>query len=783
LATTLPAPLFFESKARDYMARFAIDDVDADEGAFGSTIEEFGLVAPEITEETATPDEDEGQETEILDAAEAAASQAPSESASAASNVGPPREPSPTEEAMPTLTGSWSRLLRGSLAVSLIESTSLSGSRVELPLVRKRSAIGLESLPTKWLGNRAGEQREEMTDTEMKDAVPDPNWIHDNRDKLLPVPNFVTPEWLLPKISLQGNIRLLKDIHRWRQEIRDDTGFAWPAQCPEGLEIAEVMISGMRHANFIRVLSRVAARCLDPRKREGFNLFTPFRKHTSWSFDSTTTKGRRPTIRRQRRSVSDAVRALVDAGMSADAQAMIYLMCLGTEPAANLSEVAHELDFTALDEFFDAASVLDVGFSWARDVIEQTNSPTIPPQPRDDDPVGLTPPDCPVVQNESPEPDVVPNRADVGQNEDVAPHRDDPDTVADAEETAVVEAAPDADVEANTHASLALTGDVHGGSAQGRNLNDHEAPVVDAVTMPPSPKAGGHAPNQDIAGGAAESARSSWQQAMTRLLAIAARAQAADPDGEVVREVVKAVRSARVALQAWEMARPRLADAWPTILRARDILDRLATLQRAPQTDGILTIGKGPVMVDPGILQDAELLVEEASIALQEASKNETLSLSISGKDVLIRWTEIAALIADSDRAMQLTAARISAADSIPVEGMVRAIQTSPPVPYSSAIFDALNEPPLIEVATSVTVTPTVSENGWQEPPVSNGEPTAAKDKTEHNLAQPNLPLAAEQPTDVDVSNCPPDIMIEPNPVEDPDLNWRRLTWPPTRIR
>ena len=289
LSTTLPAPLFFEAKARDYMARFAIEDVDADDDAFPVAPEEPDAGLPESGEGSGDPDDDDPGDNGLLDAAEAAEAAGKAECGELpeqAGGTGPewpvPQDVHGSSPGTLTLARPWSRLLRNSLAVSLVETTSLTGQRVELPFEPKQ----LPTAEPPWSAETAAEQvGSDGTDagggptddagTDMKDDAVTPGWVELARDKIIPVPSFATAEWLLTVTALTGNNHLIKEIHRSRDKIRDLTGFDSPAEPPLNKAVLDAMVAGMRHANFLRVLNNVAFVSVEKPKRRKFCLFAP----------------------------------------------------------------------------------------------------------------------------------------------------------------------------------------------------------------------------------------------------------------------------------------------------------------------------------------------------------------------------------------------------------------------------------------------------------------------------------------------------------------------------
>lgn len=72
MATALPAPLSFESKARDYMARFTLHELDADDGDPAMSPDRRPTPAPDEDGVSDGLDE-ETDDSSVLDAAEAAA--------------------------------------------------------------------------------------------------------------------------------------------------------------------------------------------------------------------------------------------------------------------------------------------------------------------------------------------------------------------------------------------------------------------------------------------------------------------------------------------------------------------------------------------------------------------------------------------------------------------------------------------------------------------------------------------------------------------------------------
>ena len=508
----------------------------------------------ESPEDGAIPeDEDSATEDEILlDAVEAGAQDA---SAAKSGNL-----PEPNLARAPALTGRWSSLSRGSLAVSLIGSTSLSGAPVELPFQPARASpnTNIAAIEQRAPVTSAGAQVAKQKETDMSGNGPGPCWLSANRDKTLPLPPFVSRAWLLPKISLQNNPRLMREIHEWRQEIRDDTGFYWSDERPVTPEqIADVVIGGLRHANFVRVLTRIVIRI---RNDKDFNLFESFRKkvapaiyrgHPLASPLPGSTHRRHPIGCRGHPHNSGDV---VSGGRGVDDVLLLYNAwqgVRGVSPGIHITSRAQRtLELSDVDEFLSAADDLEKDIDWDRDIVDQHGARRSPPAPRDGGgAVACGPEDGAEPQTAC--------EAIAGAHDE----HDDTDRL-DAYETA----------RESEHAAA---------SCLPRRGSEELTGAPDEIAVsPPSVEAS----LADTCGRAADDpaavALDLWRQAMTEIKAATGCADCLDPNPDILREVVGLARRARAALRGWQAAQPRLVDAAPLVARARDILDRLCAFQK-----------------------------------------------------------------------------------------------------------------------------------------------------------------------------------------------------------
>jgi hypothetical protein len=194
-------------------------------------------------------------------------------------------------------------------------------------------------------------------------------WGDFSREPVLPVPPFVTHEWLAPRVA--ANYGLLKEMHKGHEEIQRLSGFSgWPDRQPSFDEFIELLIDGFRYPSFVRAVTRVAARHISsPKKRERFHLFKPFA-----SASGRAVKEAARAIGREAPELDgDEMRQLADAGDLDVAFGRMFFMTLGQGASTDYLTVARERpgQFGSLIPFLEAAEkYLRRGdFDWQRDVL------------------------------------------------------------------------------------------------------------------------------------------------------------------------------------------------------------------------------------------------------------------------------------------------------------------------------------------------------------------------------------------------------------------------------
>jgi len=456
-------------------------------------------------------------------------------------------------------------------------------------------------------------------------------------------------------------------------------------------------------------------------------------------------------------------------------------MCLGSRPADEMIGLAREFGFSELETFLEAAASVEGDFDWQRDVIDQVDAPTLPPPPRDNEIATSVASDAIVGDVMTRDGDILPLAA--SSSAATADAVDDehcpwngPEAPRD-DDTAAGEHPTSLSAERFTGATGEVAADK---LAAAERLEAKEV----VVPQPPVPNPGAAS---DVSPHPADAARLSWQRAMGLLEVLAAGARTMEPDPAVLREAVNLGRVARAALRAWEVTRTRLIDAWPTAQRARDILERLRGLQRAPNFDDALPIVAGPIMVERGIQQEAELLLDQAACALDEAIDKQRASLDMFAKGDLNLLAAMVALNDQADQAMALTVSRIGAATATLTDAVARLAQA----PLESRVGSlATRITPPIQQAATVSAKET-SYTDWN-PPVSDaascpemdtdrdGEIHTESARTDRNHdstlpeatgARGSLELAiALEASAVDVAA--PELRAELDPIEDPGFEF-----------
>lgn len=226
-STSLPAPLSFESKARDYMTRFALD----------------------VTEE----EDDEAAEIG---------------SATTASEDGPTSDEVETPEEAVQLgyDRAWRELV-DERDVSLMDSASLAAAQL---------ATGEFASPARDRDISATEHtRAHSPGAQAAKAVGEPGaatWSE--LDPVIRLPDFVTLEWLTEYVAMPNT--QLRAAHQARSEIARLSGYAaWPVAKPDRAEFLAILLEGLRYPRFAAAVTQAAVRSLAPAKRLNWTPFKP----------------------------------------------------------------------------------------------------------------------------------------------------------------------------------------------------------------------------------------------------------------------------------------------------------------------------------------------------------------------------------------------------------------------------------------------------------------------------------------------------------------------------
>ena len=718
LDTTLPAPLFFETKARDYMARFTIDELDAedDEAALPSAepppeaeggAKGGGEAAGEDADTSPTEDE-------LLDAAaaeSAAHAVVAAVAVRASEGDGNPAIRAPEAAVPPTLLPPWSRLLRPSLAVSLVDSTSLSTSQtMGAGLVHGAVRFGIPSNPpgmsaTGVLGmvdarKAAARESEAGVDEEMTggnendgddhDGGENDTWLEAARLATVPVPTFADAAWMLSVTSLPGNNFVLRNMQPNRAAIGKVSGYAWPEQRPVGRDaVAEALVKSLVHPLGFRVAMDVAYLSLDRNRRKRFRPYSILHNRVQpwrWAADPGKT-GRRAGMRTKARRPPEIAVLLEEHGHHQDALSVAYLEVLWRGWTREMADIVAACHLHELDAFMEAMAKLAEGRK-GKDTLFTTVWMAMFSK--------------------------APTKGDLPPG-----HEDGPDM--DAEDTEDEAAGSHDEDEAGTPAPKAVgqTGGEHatgdaGASGQENNAAGGfvaeqmpETGAGDATNETPLRETLGHAAaasatspakltakrvddvapagTADPAGAALEA----WSGAMALLARAASQAAGQEPDAELLRTVMGPVQDARAALEAWIAAQPKLFDAAPLVLRGRCVIDGLAALARPPGFNlptGLHDLS-GRIMVEPGIFEEAGALIAEAEANLaraQEAAANFKAILSDQSR-IYELWDEANASKETASKAMHAAGTRLDAAGAILVAGA----QAAAPAPRAAAPDDA----------------------------------------------------------------------------------------------
>ncbi len=525
--TTLPAPLSFESKARDYMTRFALDEADAedaldDEG--GDDPDDDGGGGPG----TPASDPDDGD-----DAPDGAAVDPDTGSPDPESEgLGESEEPGggepgaavlplarPVSTGQPPEVGSdrWGELL-SAFAVpktlsALRSSTALGGARKAMACAGASEAGGW----TRW-------EQQETEDEDMgTNGKTGTAWVAKVREPVLPIPAFVTREWLRPKIAISN--MALREIQNARAEIELISGFRWPEERPNQEVLLDLMLDGLHYPGFVRAVTRAAIRQVkNPKKLADYGLFGPFRTQVSGLLLNLSKRLRQPYPAK----LSESTPILIEADKADIAATNIYLRCHGSGYYDKLLDMAteHENVLGDLIPFLEVAKdqLAYKEFSWKDEVVEQR---TVLPSSA----VGAAMPSDPAAGTSS--------AACDGEAPDCAP----------AAETAPGE--PDG---ISTEPVTEQVGDVVKDVPSSRQ----EEPMDENGTA-----AQADAGKPELT--PLEAARDAWEQALKDVAFLAETSAAGEPDEGALEMLGLLLDLARAAARDWEGAKPKLVDVAPLI--------------------------------------------------------------------------------------------------------------------------------------------------------------------------------------------------------------------------
>ncbi|MFL7904318.1 RNaseH domain-containing protein [Azospirillum argentinense] len=586
--TTLPAPLSFESKARDYMTRFALDEADAedalDEGD-GDAPDEGGGGEPDA----ATP-----EPPEIEEAAEPSEDVADDTGGPETEGGGPERgEPRAAifPGALPLSPGQrpdavmdrWDELLASfgvrTAADSLMGSTSLRGST---------SAIAFGGAGGAPVGRAQSEQHETEDEGMSTNGRTGQAWVAKVREPVLPIPPFVTREWLVPKISVPN--MALREIHRWRDEIRAISGFPWPEERPTQESFPDLMLDGLRYPGFVRAVTRAAIRHVrNPNKQTDYSLFGPFRKQVSGLLTTLSKRLRQPYPS----TLGTSIPMMIAAGKADVAIAHIFIKCHGH----GYFEKLHTLVDDHADVLLDVALFLDVAkdhlaateFSWKNEIVDQRGVVPLP----------FSLDDTTVSTNATMDNPLMDACDGDAPDSGMPPSAEVP--TAPSEGTSTTPAPEE-------------TGDAPSFHEQeGMEANDMaEEPDPDTPELTPM-----------------EAAREAWEKALRDAARLAATAADGEPDGGALETLSLLLDQARAAASDWDDAKPKLVDVTPVI---EEMSAMAATL-----VDIADTVEVGPVdipsvtLVPEEAAKAAENILAEAREAAAGAAQERDLTVTLMG--------------------------------------------------------------------------------------------------------------------------------------------------------
>ena len=724
LDTTLPAPLFFETKARDYMARFTIDELDAeDDEAALPTSEPVPDLEDEAEPVTA---EEEG----MLDAVEAEDSvlvvldPATGTGEGIAQTLRMPE--SPTFPVTLTLLPPWSRLLRPSLAVTLVDSTSLStparvlganiapgARRFEIP----DFLSGMRDPASRNAVVRTGAVAKATEASVQGQDVNKPGWLEVARTAVVPVPSFVDAGWVRGVTSLPSNNQILKDVQRHRAIIGKVSGYEWPEQRPFGGEADEAIVRGLERPLAFRVIMDVAYLSLEKNKQRKFHPFSILnnRLHAyRWESEIGTAAHRNAKRKEARKSV-EVVRLLADNGHRQDALSLAYLEVLSKGWTKAMADAVRTCGLDELSAFMGVMAEHGPAPDMQKDVFAAVWMAMHHRKPGGGD---LPPKEV----------DEAGSASDISDEDGDATSltRDSTDepggrpTVTErAGETSAGSPEPDIELIQDEHldaVTAPTTGELHADMPGPIVAKPH---VTEAVSL---------------AGDPAASALAAWHSAMALLARAATEAGQGEPAAETLWAAIPPLRQARAAFRAWQAAQPRRVDAAPLVLRGQLVIAGLATLPKplAFSMSGGLETLSGSVMVDPDIFDEATSLIAEAEANLSEAQEAHARVLFIKADDARLfaMWGDLSASKTAMEGAIQTSAMRLDAAGAILTAGVQNAappaeLDTRASPAAAAEAADGGSAPRVDETAACATVAAAVTDFGGGQPADERPDDTA----------------------------------------------------------
>lgn len=777
-ATALPAPLFFEAKARDYMARFDVAELEADEeggptadpdeaaeeAGSGEAAEDLdpsagegwdggdvlNMAVVEAFSEASRGPEPQTEEARAGQdgATPADAAQAPLKAAAAAMGTAGRSDAGSAREGL-SMLGRWSRTLQPSRSVWLVE-TSLAGFGRELrlfdtPVLTAGTRIneGAVHAPMGGAGDamakldldsevedvRGEGGNEEASDAAASDEERAAAWLAQARGARVPVPAFATPEWMLRVSGIPSNPHLLKAIGRRRDVIRRLSGYAWPELALSGHGLtrdsvqraaAKAITDSLQHPLAFGAIMDMAFIADKPRASKLHPYGILVKRCSSWFFPSESGQGRRYG-RRQPKKEWDVVRLMAET-TRLDALSLAYMATLLNGWRKEMADAVQAAGLSELDAFMAAAKALsEVDVNWRRAAWN-------------------------AAWRES-------RRAGDAPQDEPEPAFGD---VATGVEIAMEEAAMEGN-EAEALAMEPLDGDEAAPGQETVGSVPEEPAMADGTGS-------GRGPAEPPPGSqptGAEAALANWSLTMNWLGQAADVGRQAGPSQAAVERLLELAEAARRTLAAWEEARPRLTDASFLGQRVRNVGERLARLPSAPHAPNF---PEGDMPVDAAALAEAESLLTEGEAQIAQAEEAHATMAAIGADSALLmaRMGELPALKGAFETAAALSVARLEAAIALVVDAAARnrkqapgePQQVSPPEPVAAEILVldvAAGKPDAVAGVNAEAAPAMGAADGGAEDVVAQAELDAAEDALEAAAGLPEeaheeLPLVPAGP-------------------------------------